>query len=528
MLRLNFLVFYKSNLKKPMRLPILLILLFSVLNTFSQSPGDQFFAEDQVIKVELDFTQPAFWDSLVANYPSETYMKADVTITDNSGTYIFYEIGIRLKGNSSYGHPGDKKSFKVDFNRYNDVLEYDGLKKLNFNNCFKDPTFMREKIVYDLSSVAGVPAPRCIYAEIYMNDLYWGFYNVVEQVDDEFLDTHFNNKSENLFKAGAAFGMGMFFADLKYYGTDTTEYQNRYSLENNSDENNWSDLMELCNFINNSTDAEFASSLGNYFNVDDLMKSLVTDNLFSNLDSYTNSARNYYLYHNSDTDLWEWIKWDCNEAFGSYKGGPDIGVEDLTLLEPGYFGADRPLLERILTIKETRIIYDEWYCEIKNNFFTPEYLDPIINALKTLIQAGVYSDFNKMYIYEEFDTNIESDIVSGGPMSGTIYGLKSFVDERNAYLNTSLCCELFSGVESNVNNTIIQIYPNPAKDIIYISFDKVNNATIKLFDLSGNQLNIIITNNLINQINISELPASIYYLKIDSVDITEFREFVKL
>lgn len=47
------------------------------------------------------------------------------------------------------------------------------------------------------------------------------------------------------------------------------------------------------------------------------MKSLVLDNLFSNLDSYTNSARNYYIYHNPVNGLWEWIKWDCNEAFGS-------------------------------------------------------------------------------------------------------------------------------------------------------------------------------------------------------------------
>ena len=35
-----------------------------------------------------------------------------------TGFYSFADIGVRLKGNSSYGHPGDKKAFKIDFNEY--------------------------------------------------------------------------------------------------------------------------------------------------------------------------------------------------------------------------------------------------------------------------------------------------------------------------------------------------------------------------------------------------------------------------
>ena len=196
---------------------ITILLAVSFLPLKAQEPGDDVFATDQILKVELSFSQSGFWDSLVNNYSSETYMKADVTITDLTGVQVLEDIGIRLKGNSSYGHPGDKKSFKIDFNRYVDSLDYDKLEKLNFNNCFKDPTFMREKIMYDLSHEAGVPAPRCIFANVYMNGTYWGFYDVVEQIDDDFLNTHFDNSSENLFKAGAAFGAGTSAADLMYY-----------------------------------------------------------------------------------------------------------------------------------------------------------------------------------------------------------------------------------------------------------------------------------------------------------------------
>ena len=121
---------------------ILKTLIISLIPAISiaQNPGDQIFTENQVLTVDLQFSQPGFWDSLVLNYATETYMMASVTITDNSGDTNFSEIGIRLKGNSSYGHPGEKKSFKLDFNRYIDTFEFDGLKKLNFNNCFVSPS----------------------------------------------------------------------------------------------------------------------------------------------------------------------------------------------------------------------------------------------------------------------------------------------------------------------------------------------------------------------------------------------------
>jgi hypothetical protein len=40
-------------------------------------------------------------------------MKADVTITDLTGVQVHEDIGIRLKGNSSYSHPAIKNHLKL-------------------------------------------------------------------------------------------------------------------------------------------------------------------------------------------------------------------------------------------------------------------------------------------------------------------------------------------------------------------------------------------------------------------------------
>ncbi len=70
---------------------------------------------------------------------------------------------MRFKGNSSFSANGVKKSFKIDFDEYdedNNALVFYDLKKLNLNNGFNDPTMLREKLFYDFaSSFVAAPGP---------------------------------------------------------------------------------------------------------------------------------------------------------------------------------------------------------------------------------------------------------------------------------------------------------------------------------------------------------------------------------
>ena len=133
------------------------------------------------------------------------YIPAMLTLTDVSGTHVMDSVGVWLKGNSSYSHPGVKKSFKIDFNKYFSGQNYDGLKKLNFSNGFKGPTCMREKLFFDACQRLACFAPRASFANVTFNGEAWGFYTVVEQIDDQFLDWAIEEVSGNLFKAGDNF-----------------------------------------------------------------------------------------------------------------------------------------------------------------------------------------------------------------------------------------------------------------------------------------------------------------------------------
>jgi len=487
----------------------------------AQIEGDNIFENTQIIKIELNFSQTSFWDSLTLNYESKTYMKADLILNDSTGTYAFDDVGVRLKGNSSYTHPGNKKSIKIDFNKYVKGQNYDGLKKLNFSNAFKDPTLMREKLFFDLCRKVNVPAPRANFANVYLNGTLWGFYTVIEQIDDQFLDWRILDDDGNLFKAGDNFGGGPGGggneADLKYYGGDQSDYEDLYELKSNEDENDWSDLIELIDFIDNSSSADFENYLAKHIELEEYLRSAALDNLFSNLDSYTGSARNYYIYHNLTTAKWEWIKWDGNESFGTYTGGP--GLSNLTSLALDYHSDNRPLLENIF---KSQLLYDQYkseICYLAENFFNAEYMNPRIDALKDLIQQSVYADNNKMYSNSNFDSNIENNIsIGGGPMGGSIYGLKTFVQERNSFVNTKLDCSTILGV-AQIKLAEISSYPNPFSSTVIIEWKENPFYSLIIYNILGEEVyQEEIEGKERVELDLSLLQKGTYFVKLNSKD----------
>jgi hypothetical protein len=419
--------------------------------------GQSIFGLDQIITIELVFSDENFFNTLLSNNKTSEYIAASLTINDTNGTHHYENVGVRLKGNSSMAHPGEKKPFKIDFNKYMVGQNHDGLTKINFSNAFKDPSFLREKVFFDASRSAGVLAPRTNFANVYFNGELWGLYTVVEQIDDQFLDWNIGNDDGNMFKAGSNGS-----ADLKYLGPNQNTYEDVYEIKNNEDTNNWADLISLIDFINNSSPEEFEDGLGKYLDIEMYLRSAALDNLFSNLDSYTYSGRNYYLYHNTNTGLWQWIKWDGNEAFGSYAYGVRESVTELPVT---FSGSNKPLLQRIFDSEKLTEKYLGEVCILLSTVFTPDYLLPVIDELTTLIQSSVYADEKKMYSDEEFLTNINTDIMTenlfmkemgkpserdekGSPRNGQlpnreempIFGLKSFIEQKHSFLGRTLDC----------------------------------------------------------------------------------------
>ena len=80
---LNFLLPNESNQKKLNMKTIFFLCLINlcfILKSNAQNAGDSLFSPNHVYEINLNFSQPSYWDSLVNNYTLDQYMAATFTI----------------------------------------------------------------------------------------------------------------------------------------------------------------------------------------------------------------------------------------------------------------------------------------------------------------------------------------------------------------------------------------------------------------------------------------------------------------
>jgi len=455
-------------------------LFFIVFNTL-MAQGELIFDDSYVHEVRVTY-DGNIWEKLtsnyIANYPDVPYIMADAMI---DGIQID-SIGIRQKGfSSNFGSNGVKKPLKIDFNHYVGGKKYDGLKKINMNNGFGDPAIQRDKLCYNILDKAGVDASRSSYARVYLNDVYWGLYLLVEQVDRIFIKKNFGNNSGNLFK-----NMGN--SALEWLGSDTTSYQQIFELKTDNNDRAWSDFVNFIDILNNSNDDDFKEAIAEVFDVDLYMKVLAVDVATGNWDSYIEHGRNFYLYQDAESEKFNWVPWDYNFALGGTFepipieiDEPDSCVSILIGSSPypatdsifqlviesnsdccfagwsnecqGIYddflnGESQPLnlhiasfpldmtdsekvlISRLLEVPEYKERYYQELCSILEDNITTERLFPLIDQYADLIREDVFADINYTWTEEQFNEDVSQ--------GDNLRGLKEMFENQISYLHNQL------------------------------------------------------------------------------------------
>lgn len=492
---------------KKILVTIVALFLFATNSLKAQSAystdGDSTFNYNTIHTININFSNPAFWDSLTAYHiTGECYMGA-INIDGKD----LDSVCITLDGTGSYSSmPTVKKPIGIQFDYYKSQ-KYDGLKTLNLKNGYKDPTLMREKLMCDFLKAHQIASPRATYANVYINGTLWGFYIMVEQVNKTFNTYHFNNNDGNLFKCDPN-------GNLKWKGALASSYYADYELKTNTVLNDWSDLVNLIDKINNSG-TTFYDSLKTALNTDLFIKSWAANNVFVNLDSYFNAGNNYYLYHDTIANKFQIIAWDMNESFGNAQNSLTLAqLKNLSVTYVNTPATSRPLINNMLLNNTYKSEYLNTIYQWINYDFSPAYYNPIIDSLASAIRNYVYADPNKQYSNANFDYNIDNDL-------GAIPGLKDFILQRRNSLIQQLVA--LGYVDAGIANTSAQPFsagPNPASEFIIINDLDINKTyNINLFDTSGRKVfSKSVSNQQQLKIERNNLNKGVYILEInDSV-----------
>ncbi|MDO5576501.1 MAG: CotH kinase family protein [Fibrobacter sp.] len=390
------------------------------------------FEDTQVYTYKFSFFTPDWKDSMeyYKGLEDEPYMPASMLFYNEKGdTVRFDTIGIRYKGNSSYMYSSHtpKKPIKIKIDKYNKDQTFFGVKRLNFSNNVLEPSFMREKIAYDIIRKY-IPSPRTSYANIYFEDELVGFYTQIEQIDKTFLKGNFEDHKGNLFKASDN-GATLLF--------DSTQvYDDEYELKTNEKENDWSRLAKMIDVLNNSSDKDFVKEAGKYLDLDNCIRHLAFTVVLSHFDSYTGTSRNFYLYDDPVSGKFKIIPWDLNLAFGAITNNWDVYNMDIVKIDNL---KKRPLNRRIIENDSLREVYFDYLREFMDGAASAEAISVSADKIQKLIEKHVLADKNKLYTDDDFINNIKEDILfSDGFQMENLPGIKTFAENRYPVIRSQI------------------------------------------------------------------------------------------
>lgn len=391
--------------------------------------------------VKIQFSEADWEAQLEAKKPEADRILADVVVDGVS----YPQAGVRYKGNSSYNFILQTGSKKLPLNiklNYVDSKQRlpEGHKTLKLANGFRDPSFIREILAYDIARTY-MPASRASYAKVYVNETYLGLYTLVESVDNTLLDAYFGEHKGVLVKCDPNYGYEAPAtcpegdrSSLEYLGQDSLCYMGYYEMKS---DHGWSELINLIDVLNNDFE-----NLEKVLDIDQTLWMLAFNNYVVNLDSYLGAfCHNYYLYQDT-AGVFHPILWDLNLAFGGFRlSSLSKQMDNKELKYSSMFmhfkdnNEKRPLLTKLLK----NDLYKKVYLAHIKTLLEDQGLDSLLynraKELQAFVAEEVIQDSNKFYSDAMFEASLhETQLAS----EAQIIGIFDLMNDRNKYLDNHI------------------------------------------------------------------------------------------
>lgn len=438
------------------------ILVLLSINSYSQ----EFYDINTVNTIEIIFSQ-SNWDEILDSlYAAGDEDRLAATAIINGEQ--FDSVGVRYKGNSSYNPALIKNPLNIKLDHIIEDQELDGYGTLKLANVFKDPSFVRETLSYEIAGKY-MAASKANYINVYINGDLIGLYTSVQSVDKFFIANHFFSNDYPRFKGELIGGPPPNNVVVwGYHGQDSTDYFDYYELKSDY---GWAELIEFLDILNNNT-----SLVEEVLDVDRHLWMLAFDNLMVNLDAPINFGHNYYLYKDG-TDRFNPIIWDLNENLGAFSmllgGGGPLNVTQMQQLDPllNISHPDYPIINKILPDPTYQKIYIAHMKTILEENFADGSYETRALEIQSIIDSYVQADPNKFFSYNDFLNNIYNS-VGGGPQ--LIVGIIQLMDARVNYLNNLSLFQYTAPEITNITHTPDTVSANSE---VWVNVE-VSNATI--------------------------------------------------
>lgn len=268
---------------------------------------------DTTVVHRIDFTiDAAAWNDIQYNYPAEIWWPADFTFDGETTT----NVAVRAFGAGS--QVAGKTPIKISFDRNVSGQEYRTLEQLKLDGSTQDAGFLNDPVAAWVLRELDLPAARMSWATVYVNDVQWGFYVVMEPIDDVFLSRWFDGEEGALYGTWDwRYGQGL---NPITWGGPLDWYVPQTSVQGDG-----SDIVAAMNAVATGTDQELAAVV----ETEPFQRISATRAMLGAIDMFAADGNNFYLYnHEGRISM---VPWDMDADLGYpgyFTNAVEMGLEE--------------------------------------------------------------------------------------------------------------------------------------------------------------------------------------------------------
>lgn len=296
----------------------------------------RFFTKDklQEVRIQIDDKNLQYLFDNAATKPH--VMTESVTIGGETVQYA----GMKTKGNYTLAHSvtdrtgSTRYSFTLDFGEYvtkencGQKQNFYGCDKISFNNFFFDKSMLKEYVAFTIISEMGLPCPEFGLAKVYINDVYYGVYFMVESmckaVMERYFDVEKSDLTDYLMKPeGTTFQYDELLKDNSMLWKDDeedeikSEEMKEIAMEWAKHLNELSRGVDFNNGVTPPDSEDYLPLLDTIIDTDEVLRYFATHSFLTQMDNMFTEHQNFGLYLNRDGRA-TLVPWDYDLCFGCY------------------------------------------------------------------------------------------------------------------------------------------------------------------------------------------------------------------
>ena len=345
-------------------------------------------------------------------------------------------------------------------------------------------------IALDMGLEAGLSRPVALY----LNGEYWGIYFLQEKIDERFLDDHFNIDLEHCHIVGNWNGMAEYGGPLDVNG-DLIEFANMMDWLENADLSQENEYQHLCELID----------------IDNFTDYIILETFIANCDWPANNMRCWKM----DDGRWRWFFYDGDAALNNYSIDPFGNAIPLDVFGNATYTGEyiwpssrkaTLMFRKCLENSEFVLRFESRMSQLSQEVLAYENTVQHYLHVKNMISSEIMSQSLRFGIPSHFDYWDWACTFTNDFLSNRV---ETYFAEYADYV----------GLDEYFASASFSIFPNPAKDILYIetqNFASLPNPNeYHIINLMGQTLMQGHITAETQPIGIESLPAGMYFFTIE-------------